>query len=182
MKNTWKLQCQKSCGFCLMETIVPISAPNIEIPSSTIRYCCSWDGKHIKHLCRKSCGFFLMETIFPISAPNIQIFQVQLFYNGVHEMKDTTWNFSVKNSVDYAKWKQLFPFPQLISKIPSSTIRHWCSWDERHNRKTSVWILLNGNNYSHSPTLILLSLLYILYTVHFSNRNTTRNEHTAIIS
>ena len=28
----------------------------------------------------------------------------------------------------------------------------------------------------------ILSLLYILYTVHFSNRNTTRNEHTAIIS
>ena len=91
-------------------------------------------------------------------------------------------NFSVENPVDSSKWKQLFPFLLLIPKIPSSTIRHWCSWDERHNRKTSVWILLNGNNYSHSPTLILLSLLYILYTVHFSNRNTTRNEHTAIIS
>jgi len=37
-------------------------------------------------------------------------------------MKNTTWHFSVKNPVNYAKWKQLLcPFPILI-EIPSSTI------------------------------------------------------------
>ena len=149
-----------------------------KIPSSTIQHCCPWDEKHAWNfsVVNPVNYFAKWKQLFPF--PHLyQKFQVQQSTLVFMRWK-THENFSVENLVDSSNWKQLF----LLSKIPSSTIRHWCSWDERHNRKTSVWILLNGNNYSHSPTLILLSLLYILYTVHFSNRNTTRNEHTAIIS